>query len=158
MERLWIHPSSVGELILTDNGREDAPALTRVVWRRPADETAFSREQSPLLKEAARQIDQYLAGERRAFSLPYTLTGTPFQREVWEALASLPYGETIAYAELARRLGRPKAVRAVGRACGQNPLSLILPCHRVVGARGRLTGYAGGVEIKERLLRLEGVL
>ncbi len=118
----------------------------------------FFREQSPLLREAARQIDQYLAGERRAFSLPYALTGTPFQREVWEALASIPYGETITYAELARRLGRPKAVRAVGRACGQNPLSLILPCHRVMGARGRLTGYAGGVEIKERLLQLEGVL
>ena len=105
--------------------------------------------------EAIRQLDEYFAGARRSFDLPLALEGTPFQRRVWQALAGIPYGETIDYGELARRVGRPGAARAVGGANARNPVSIVLPCHRVVGAGGRLTGYAGGLDVKRGLLEHE---
>jgi methylated-DNA-[protein]-cysteine S-methyltransferase len=111
-----------------------------------------------VLDEAANQLDQYFAGTRSSFDLSLDLQGTTFQLAAWQALAEIPYGETRSYAEQAARLGRPAAVRAVGTANGRNPLSIVLPCHRVVGASGSLTGYAGGLERKEQLLRLEGAM
>jgi len=107
---------------------------------------------------ATRQLGDYFEGKRQDFDLPLALEGTPFQKKVWLALADIPYGETISYAELARRIGSPKAVRAVGSANGQNPIPIVLPCHRVIGSDGKLRGYAGGLDMKARLLRLENGL
>jgi methylated-DNA-[protein]-cysteine S-methyltransferase len=101
------------------------------------------------------QLDEYFAGERQEFDVPLKLEGTPFQRGVWRELARIPFGTTITYAELARRIGRPTASRAVGHANGRNPISILVPCHRVVGAGGQLTGYAGGVDKKRWLLERE---
>ena len=110
---------------------------------------------SPLLDAARRELEEYFAGRRRAFSVPLSIHGTPFRLRVWNALLEIPYGETISYGELARRIGNPKACRAVGMANHVNPLPVFVPCHRVVGKGGKLTGYAGGLEIKEILLDLE---
>ena len=101
------------------------------------------------------QIREYLTGCRKTFTIPYKLSGTPFQMLVWQELEKIPYGETASYGEIARRIGRPKAVRAVGGACNRNPVGIIVPCHRVVGADGSLTGYAGGLAVKKKLLALE---
>jgi methylated-DNA-[protein]-cysteine S-methyltransferase len=108
------------------------------------------------LLEAATQLDEYFAGERTSFELALDPQGTPFQRKVWLALADIPYGETISYAELARRIGSPKAFRAVGQANGKNPLAIILPCHRVITSDGTIGGYGGGLPMKRELLALEG--
>ena len=113
----------------------------------------------PVLRGAVAQLAAYFAGERTAFDLPLDLqAGTPFQRSVWQALIAIPRGGTTSYSELGRRLGRPQAARAVGAAVGRNPISIVVPCHRVLGTGGALTGYAGGLERKTALLRLEGVL
>jgi methylated-DNA-[protein]-cysteine S-methyltransferase len=105
--------------------------------------------------EVARQIEDFFAGKRRAFDLPLAPEGSEFQKRVWSELAGIPFGETIGYGELARRVGRPGAARAVGRANATNPIALIVPCHRVIGSSGKLTGYAGGIELKEKLLAWE---
>ncbi len=114
----------------------------------------------PLLEEARRQLDAYLAGELRCFDLPLDLEGTPFQRQVWQRLLSVGYGETASYQDIAYAIDNPKAVRAVGAANGRNPVAIIVPCHRIIGSGGRakLTGYGGGLWRKEWLLRHEGVL
>jgi methylated-DNA-[protein]-cysteine S-methyltransferase len=112
--------------------------------------------QHPVLQEAMRQLDDYFAGRRTSFDLPLDLQGgTPFQQSVWHALLSIPCGEHTSYGVLSQRIGQPAAVRAVGAAVGRNPLSIVVPCHRVLGADGSLTGYAGGLERKTALLRLE---
>ena len=113
-------------------------------------------EESPVLKEAATQLEEYFAGERTDFELHMELDGTRFQREVWAELARIPYGETINYGELARRVGRPKGPRAVGQANGRNPIPIIVPCHRVLASNG-IGGYGGGLKVKRALLALEGV-
>jgi methylated-DNA-[protein]-cysteine S-methyltransferase len=118
----------------------------------PADDSL--RREGPF-REAIAQLEAYFAGELRRFDLPLAPEGTPFQREVWSALTVIPYGETVSYGELARRLGRPAASRAVGAANGQNPIPIVIPCHRVIGADGSLTGYGGGLERKRALLDLE---
>ena len=110
------------------------------------------------LPEARRQLDEYLAGQRRSFDLPLEVSGTEFQRLCWQALQEIPFGETRTYGEMARSIGHPAAVRAVGRANHDNPIGVIIPCHRVIGANGSLTGYAGGLDMKRTLLELEGVL
>lgn len=109
----------------------------------------------PVLERARAELTAYFAGRRATFDLPLAMAGTPFQREVWAALVAIPFGETRTYADLAKQLGRPRAVRAVGAANGKNPISIVVPCHRVVGASGALTGYAGGVEAKRWLLEHE---
>ncbi len=108
-------------------------------------------------REAVRQLTEYLAGVRRAFDLPLDLHGTPFQIEVWNELLHVPYGRTISYSELAARVGRPRAARAVGAAVRANPIPIIVPCHRVIGKDGALVGFGGGLDLKQRLLSLEGV-
>lgn len=113
----------------------------------------------PVLREAVAQLADYFAGRRTTFELPLDLQyGTRFQQSVWQALLAIPRGGTTSYASLSRRIGRPTAMRAVGAAVGRNPLSIVVPCHRVVGADGSLTGYAGGLERKSALLQLEGAL
>jgi methylated-DNA-[protein]-cysteine S-methyltransferase len=107
------------------------------------------------LKEAIRQLRAYFAGKLESFDIPLAPEGTPFQQTVWRRLCDIPYGETISYGELARRIGNPNASRAVGLANGSNPIPIIIPCHRVIGSNGKLTGYGGGLPIKEKLLALE---
>ncbi len=109
-------------------------------------------------EEAVRQLAEYFAGSRQEFDLPVALRGTEFQREVWQGLRNISFGQTVSYGDLARAIGRPSAVRAVGAANGDNPISIIVPCHRVIGSDGSLTGYGGGLERKEWLLRHEGGL
>lgn len=112
----------------------------------------------PVLQRAAAQLNEFFSGQRQSFDLPLDLTnGTAFQQAVWQSLVAIPFGQTTSYGELARRIGRPKAVRALGAAVGRNPIGIIVPCHRVIGADGSLTGYAGGLDRKTALLRIEGV-
>ena len=113
-------------------------------------------EETPVLARGRAELLEYFRGERRAFTVPLEPRGTPFQRRVWDALAAVPWGETVTYGALARQIGSPGAVRAVGQANHRNPLPIFLPCHRVVGADGSLTGYAGGLDMKRFLLELEG--
>ena len=141
----------IGELTLI--GRDGALAGVNFAGYDPPAESVEGTE--PVLEAAAGQLREYFAGERSAFDLPLALDGTPFQQEAWRALADIPYGETVSYGEQARRLGRPDAVRAVGAANGANPIAIVLPCHRVIGADGSLTGFGGGLETKRRLLDLE---
>ena len=144
--------SPVGSLTLvaSDHG------LCAVLW--PGDERIdFAVEPSsapdhPVLDAAAHQLDEYFAGRRTTFDLPLDLRGTPFQVSVWEALSEIPFGHTSTYGEQARRIGRPGSARAVGAANGRNPVSIVLPCHRIVGKDGSLTGFAGGLETKRFLL------
>ncbi len=148
--------SPVGELTLiaTDKGlaaimwEKDDPARVRVKATRRND-------RHPLLRDAVRQLKDYFAGKRQTFALDLDFDGTPFQKKVWNALLTIPFGETRSYAEIARKIGKPKAVRAVGAANGRNPISIMAPCHRVIGKNGQLTGFAGGLEAKALLLRLE---
>ena len=116
---------------------------------------ALGQEVPEALPEAARQLGEYFDGERTEFDLPLNAVGTGFQQEVWALLRAIPYGGTATYGELAAELGRPSAARAVGAAVGRNPISIVVPCHRVVGSTGKLTGYAGGISRKEFLLALE---
>jgi methylated-DNA-[protein]-cysteine S-methyltransferase len=118
----------------------------------------FVKAETPLIKKASAQINEYLNGKRKKFSLPLAMHGTPFQMDVWRALQTIPYGETRSYKEIAELVKRPKAVRAVGMANHRNPISIIVPCHRVIGHNGSLTGYGGGLPLKKYLLELESVL
>ena len=110
-----------------------------------------------VLKKTQSEIEQYFKGLRKSFSVPLFTQGTPFQKKVWKALTRIPYGKTVSYQKVADSIGRPKAVRAVASAIGANPICILIPCHRVIGASGALTGYAYGLNINSRLLRLEGV-
>ncbi len=112
-------------------------------------------QETPLIKDAYRQLSEYLKGERKGFDLPLLIKGTTFQQQVWKALLEIPYGETRSYKQIAVAIGNPKALRAVGMANNRNPLLIVVPCHRVIGADGKLVGYGAGIEKKEFLLRLE---
>lgn len=112
-------------------------------------------ESLPVFQETRRQLGDYFEGRRRRFDLPLEPAGTPFQQQVWKALKGIPHGATLTYAEVARRIGKPTAARAVGAAVGRNPLTILVPCHRVLGQNGALTGFAGGLEQKKKLLDLE---
>jgi len=112
---------------------------------------------NPILDEAEKQLGEYFAGKRKKFALKLDFVGTEFQTKVWQALLTIPFGETRSYSQIAKQLGNAKAVRAVGAANGKNPISIIAPCHRVIGASGALTGFAGGLKTKAQLLELEGI-
>ena len=142
--------SPVGPLVLTSDGT----ALTGVLFDADVDPT-WSTAPCAVLDQAAAQLGEYFAGERTEFDLPLEPAGTPFQRSTWLALREIPYAETINYGQLALRVGNPKASRAVGLANGRNPISIVVPCHRVIGADGSLTGYGGGLDRKRLLLDLE---
>jgi methylated-DNA-[protein]-cysteine S-methyltransferase len=146
--------SPIGSLLLVGDGRalhglhmQDGP--------RPVAVSSSWEASEPPFVEVKAQLASYFSGERTAFDVPLDLVGTPFQRLVWRALRDIPYGATISYVELARRVGQPTASRAVGLANGRNPVSVIVPCHRVIGANGSLTGYGGGLARKRYLLDLE---
>lgn len=148
------HDTPVGPLLITGEG--GCVCAVYFAWNGVAAapgsdwESAGSR-----LEDASRQLDEYFAGSRTAFELCLAPRGTPFQQEVWRQLRQIPYGETITYQELANRIGKPKAVRAVGAANGANPLSIVVPCHRVIGSNGKLVGFGGGLDVKRALLDLE---
>jgi methylated-DNA-[protein]-cysteine S-methyltransferase len=143
--------------ILFLNGRRTARPATHHGPTRPSPPEAqsISREGQKTLTETIRQLRAYFSGELERFSLPLAPEGTPFQLEVWRRLCDIPFGETMSYGELARLIHRPGASRAVGLANGSNPIPLVIPCHRVIGSNGKLTGYGGGLPIKEKLLALE---
>lgn len=143
------------KLIATDDG------LAGILWEndRPSRvrlNTETEDAGHPVLVETERQLAEYFAGRRKEFAVTLDLAGTAFQRKVWSALLTIPFGETRSYGQIARQIGNPDAVRAVGAANGRNPVSIIAPCHRVIGSTGKLTGFAGGLEVKARLLALEG--
>lgn len=148
--------SPVGKLTLVASDK----GLVAVLW--PNDKPTrvrFSENittaENAILAKAEKQLNEYFAGKRNSFDLPLDMRGTDFQKNVWEALLSIPFGETRSYAQLAKQIGNPQAVRAVGAANGRNPISIIVPCHRVIGANGKLTGFAGGLNTKDHLLTLE---
>lgn len=155
-----IVPSPIGELLLVGDG----DALTGLHFPSSPGGSVTPpagpgwRRDRPALAPAADQIAAYFAGELRSFDLPLAPAGTAFQRSVWDALTAIPYGETTSYGELAATLGRPGSARAVGAANGRNPIAIVVPCHRVIGADRTLTGYAGGLDAKRTLLHLEGAL
>ena len=150
-------PSPVGELKLAANGSR----LAAILWENdkpgrvrlgPMSEAP----DNPILVRTAAQLREYFSGSRDRFELELDFAGTQFQKKVWAALLTIPFGETRSYSQIAEQIGNPSAVRAVGAANGKNPISIVAPCHRVIGASGKLTGFAGGLEAKERLLTLEG--
>ena len=148
--------SPVGKLKLVANDR----GLAAILWENDNPNRVrlgpiAKNKEHPVLLETERQLDEYFAGKRDKFSVRFDFKGTEFQTEVWQALARIPFGKTLSYGEIARQIGRPKAVRAVGAAIGRNPISIIVPCHRVIGSDGKLTGFAGGLETKASLLRIE---
>ena len=148
--------SPIGELKLVANGSK----LSAILWEddkpnRVRLGVMHEAENSPILVETERQLNEYFAGKRNRFELELNFVGTEFQRKVWEALLTIPYGETRSYGEIATQIGNAKAVRAAGAANGRNPISIIAPCHRVIGASGDLTGFAGGLRAKRMLLTLE---
>jgi methylated-DNA-[protein]-cysteine S-methyltransferase len=151
--------SPVGRLTLvaTDHG------LAAILWEhdRPGRvrlDVGAEVNDHPVLVETERQLEEYFAGRRTLFALKLDATGTAFQRQVWNALLTIPFGETRSYGQIARQIGNPSAVRAVGAANGRNPLSIVIPCHRIVGSTGALTGFAGGVDVKAHLLAFESGL
>lgn len=146
--------SPLGPLLLSSNDA-GLREIQFVNGRHSAHVEPEWQENAAALKEPVRQLRAYFAGELKDFDLPLAPKGTEFQQNVWAELCSIPYGETISYGELARRIGNPNASRAVGLANGSNPIPIIIPCHRVIGANGKLTGYGGGLPIKEKLLALE---
>jgi methylated-DNA-[protein]-cysteine S-methyltransferase len=148
--------SPVGKLKLVASDK----GLVAILWekdrpRRVRLNELVENKEHPVLVETERQLNEYFAGKRKAFSIALDMRGTQFQKNVWEALLAIPFGETRSYGQLAKQLGNPRASRAVGAANGRNPVSIIVPCHRVIGSSGKLTGFAGGLDTKAHLLGLE---
>ena len=147
-------PAGTLKLVASDTGlaailfRDDDPGLAPL-------QPLVEEPNHPILLETERQLLEYFEGARKAFTVPLDFNGTEFQKKVWQALLSIPFGETRSYGEIARQLGNPTASRAVGAANGRNPIPILAPCHRVIGSSGKLTGYGGGLDVKEMLLSLE---
>ena len=151
MNNIFFYQTDIGEIGIAENKGN----ITNIYFENeqiPRNNIAFETD---TLKEAARQLQDYLAGKLREFDLPLALAGTDFMLRVWKSLLNIPYGETRSYQEIALSVGNKKASRAVGHACKQNPIPIIIPCHRVIGTNGKLTGFGGGLELKARLLELE---
>lgn len=160
MERLLYLETPVGRLGITAS----PDAVTRIFFAREHQSVPSGRSvpeictvetATPLLRQTVRELEEYFAGTRRDFTLPLSPAGTPFQQTVWTALRTIPYGQTRTYKQIAVQIGCPTACRAVGMANNRNPIAVVVPCHRVVGSSGTLTGYAGGLDVKEHLLELE---
>lgn len=146
-----IYNSPIDPLTLVSDGS----ALTALLFERDGRAPVQTGKMDAVLKETVKQLDQYFAGTRTNFDLPLNPAGTEFQKRVWMALRAIPYGQSVAYRDIAEQIGNPKAVRAVGGANGCNPIAIIVPCHRVIGANGSLTGFGGGLDRKRYLLALE---
>lgn len=146
-----LHQTPAGPIVIVENGT----AVTHIFFGRLMQPEQVEWRETPLLRRTAGQLDEYFQGKRRTFDVPLSPQGTEFEQMVWKALQTIPHGETRSYGDIARQIGRPSACRAVGHANNHNPISIIIPCHRVIGANGKLTGYAGGLTIKQYLLELE---
>lgn len=151
MKNYCIYSTGIGKIGIADNGE----AITNMDFCGDNVPQGMNLHETDLIRKAAVQLAEYLEGKRRTFDVPLAPEGTLFQRKVWDALRAIPYGETRSYGEIAEQIGQPKASRAVGMANNKNPIAIIVPCHRVIGANGKLVGYAGGLDIKEKLLALE---
>jgi methylated-DNA-[protein]-cysteine S-methyltransferase len=157
MKKIFFYNYKIGNLqkLLNLGIAEENGAICRVIFGEKYKADGFEKQETPLIKEAAKQLDEYFNKKRKVFDLPLILNGTDFQNKVWNELQNIPYGKTCSYGELAAITGNSKASRAVGMANNRNPIVIIIPCHRVIGHDGSLTGYAGGLELKRQLLELE---
>jgi methylated-DNA-[protein]-cysteine S-methyltransferase len=152
-------PSEVGKLTLIAHEK----ALVAILWEneklnRVKFPSIKEEKNHPVINETKKQLKEYFKRQRKSFDIPMDPQGTEFQKEVWEALKEIPYGTTLSYGQIAKNIGRPNASRAVGGAIGKNPISIFIPCHRVIGSNGKLTGFAGGISTKATLLKIEGHL
>lgn len=151
MKNIFFYQTEIGKIAITENGT----AITGLYFSKEKFPEDAEEKETTLLKEAAKQLTEYFQGKRKRFELPLAPNGTEFQQKVWKALMDIPFGETRSYGEIAVSVGNPKAARAVGMANNRNPIPIFIPCHRVIGANGKLVGYGGGLEIKEYLLNIE---
>lgn len=151
MKNIFVYETEIGELAIADNGK----AITELYFKNKIDVEGKNIEETELIKKAFNEFKEYLSGDRKNFDIPLEPEGTEFQLKVWEALKSIPYGETCSYKDIAKKVGSSKAYRAVGLANNKNPISIFIPCHRVIGSNGKLVGYGGGLDVKEFLLKLE---
>lgn len=151
MKNIFFYQTDIGEIGIVENGM----AITNLYFSGEAAPQNTELKETDLLKMAGIQVQEYLSGKRKSFDLPLAPQGTEFQQRVWRALQEIPYGETRSYGEIAKRIGQEKASRAVGMANNRNPIAIFIPCHRVIGKNGKLVGYAGGLDLKERFLNLE---
>lgn len=147
MKKIFYYDTYAGRIGIA----EEDGAITNLIF----SERDWKVEETELIKETKRQLDEYFAGKRKEFDVPTRLEGTEFQKRVWNELKNIPYGKTVTYKDIAEAVGCPKGYRAVGLANNRNPISIIYPCHRVIGSNGSLTGYGGGLDVKEKLLALE---
>lgn len=150
MGNIFFYDTAIGKIKIEENGS----AITKVSFLTEEENLNLNKE-TPLLREAARQLNEYLEGKRISFDLQLSPKGTEFQMKVWNTLKEIPFGETRSYKEIAKIVGNEKASRAVGMANNKNPIPIFIPCHRVIGSNGKLVGYAGGIDIKEKLLKVE---
>lgn len=151
MGNVYFHDTPVGKLYISDDGEK----ITGISTDDKSFEVKSVYIKTDLISKVMKQLDEYFKGVRREFTFPLRLKGTDFQKKVWTALLGIPYGETRSYGQIAKIINDPKACRAVGNACNRNAIMIVIPCHRVIGADSSLTGYAGGLEVKEKLLTLE---
>ena len=151
MKTIFYYATAIGKIGIAASSE----AITDVCFEGEIIPEDAIAQESALLRQAVQQLQQYFAGERKTFTLPLAPSGTPFRQRVWQALQKIPYGETRTYKEIAVCIGNEKAARAVGQANNRNPIPILIPCHRVIGASGELVGYGGGMAIKEYLLKLE---
>ncbi|MBU5675411.1 methylated-DNA--[protein]-cysteine S-methyltransferase [Alkaliphilus sp. MSJ-5] len=151
MKNIYFYQTDIGKICIIENGTE----ITNLYFDKGIIPNDAKINETELLKEAKQQLDDYLAGRIKNFDLPLAPVGTEFQQKVWRTLQDIPYGETRSYGEIAKNIGKPKASRAIGMANNKNPILIFIPCHRIIGTNGKLTGYAGGLEVKEFLLNKE---
>lgn len=151
MENIYFYETIVGPLGIKDDGKN----IVEIFFSKEEVAKDLELKETPLIKATMEQLEEYFQGKRKDFDIPMEARGTEFQKSVWNQLLKVPYGETCSYGEIAKRIGNPKASRAIGMANNRNPISIIIPCHRVIGASGKLVGYGGGLDIKEKLLKLE---
>jgi methylated-DNA-[protein]-cysteine S-methyltransferase len=151
MKNIFYYSTDIGRVGIADNGE----AITNLYFDGEKIPQDTNIKETELIRKAAVQFQEYLAGKRKVFDIPLAMEGTPFQQTVWNALTAIPYGETRSYREVAESIGRPKACRAVGMANNKNPIAVFVPCHRVIGTNGKLVGYAGGLDLKAKLLDME---
>ena len=152
MKNTFYYNTKIGEIAIEENGL----AITRLYFvNKDLEKEVEIKEETALMKKAIKEIKEYLEGKRNSFDLPLEPEGTEFQKMVWNVLREIPYGETRSYGEIAKLIGNEKASRAVGMANNKNPIMIIIPCHRVIGVNGKLVGYAGGLDVKEKLLNME---
>ena len=151
MKYIWECQTPIGRLSIA----QEDNAISHILFDGDGSLSDYERKETKLIKETAKQLEAYFAGQLKTFDVPLLLKGTPFQKECWQALLEIPYGQTCSYKDIAEKINNPQAVRAVGLSNNKNKIPIIIPCHRVIGANGKLVGYAGGLSVKQQLLDLE---